>query len=234
MRRRQVVVLAATLMAALLLGLGIYLGQRAAYSGMGIDPERYRELERALPAARAQVADRERQLEAARTRHEVDRAALEMVRRDLARQRQQIADLDEGLRFYRSLMAPGEIAQGFSLRGFELMSRDQSGHYAYRLVAQQEARKHRTVRGDLQIEVLGLREGQPVSYPLSELARDMESNDIPLRFRYFQAVEGEMEIPEGFEPQAVEVVATVSSPRKLEIREQYPWQLQEKFTHAGK
>ncbi|MBN7799119.1 DUF6776 family protein [Parahaliea mediterranea] len=226
--------LAATLCAALLLGLGIYLGQRAAYSGMGMDPERYRELERALPQARQQIADLERQLGAANTRHEVDRAALEMVRQDLARQREQIADLDEGLRFYRSLMAPGEIAQGFSLRGLELMARETPGRYAYRLVAQQEARKHEVVRGTLRLEVLGLADGQPVSYPLSELARDVENGDIPLRFRYFQAIEGELELPEDFEPQAVEVLAAVSSPRRLEVRESYPWQLQEKFTHVGK
>lgn len=227
-------VLVSTLIAALLLGLGIYLGQRAAYSGMGMDPVRYRELERALPEARQRVAELERELGSAATRHEVDRASLEMVRQDLARQREQIADLDEGLRFYRSLMAPGEIAQGVSLRGLELMAREAPGRYAYRLVAQQEARKHEVVRGALQLKVLGLADGQPVSYPLSELAQDVESGDIPLRFRYFQAIEGELELPAGFEPQSVEVVAAVSSPRRLEVRQSYPWQLQEKFTHVGK
>lgn len=234
MRHRQVVVLAAALIAALLLGAGIYLGLRAAYSGMGVDPARYRELQQALPRAQEQVAELERELATARTRHEVDRTALELVRKNLAEQREQIADLDEGLRFYRSLMAPGEIAQGFSLRGFELIQRDTSGRYAYRLVAQQEARKHDTVRGEVKISVLGLRDKQSVSYPLAELAQDVEGNTIPLRFRYFQMIEGELEVPEGFEPQRIEVVATITNPRKLEVREQYPWRLQERFTHVGK
>jgi hypothetical protein len=75
---------------------------------------------------------------------------------------------------------------------------------------------------------------EQVSYPLSELSADLEESVVALRFRYFQAVEGELMLPEGFEPNGISVVANVSSPRKAEAREQYPWQLQERFTHAGK
>lgn len=226
--------LSLALVGALLLGAGIYLGQRAAYSGLGIDRAHYRELEEALPRARERAEELEQELSTARTRQEVDRTALELVRKNLAEQREQIADLEEGLRFYRSLMAPGEIAQGFSLRGIELKQGAEPGRYRYRLVAQQEARRHDTLSGAVEVTVLGLREKQPVSYPLAELAPDVEDNALPLKFRYFQLIEGELVIPEGFEPQRVEVLATISSPRKLEVREDYPWQLQEKFTHVGK
>jgi hypothetical protein len=232
-RHRQIVAVVLLVSAALLLALGFYLGQRRAYGDMGIDPEKFSRLQRELPEAREQVAQLERQVTAARTRHEVDRSALELVRQELARQEEQIADLGEGLRFYRSLMAPGEIAQGVSLQGIELVPRDTPGRYAYRLVAQQEARKHETVRGALQITVLGRRGNEAVSYPLGELDEDIEGDSIPLRFLYFQAIEGELVIPDGFEPQAIEVLATVTSPQKLELREQYPWRLQEKFTHVG-
>lgn len=232
--RRRLQVTVALLVAAVLLGLGALLGQQAAYRGMGLDPEQYRQWRRDLPAARRQIAALQDQLAAADTRHEVDRAALELVRKDLARQREQIADLDEGLRFYRSLMAPGEIAQGFSLRDVELTALEPPGRFAYRLVAQQEARKHDTLQGELQLTVLGLEEGQPISYPLSALSDDVESDGLDLRFRYFQVVEGELTIPEGFEPQSIEISATISKPRQLELRENHPWQVQERFTHVGK
>lgn len=227
-------VLATALGLALVLGLGVYLGLRGAYRSLGIDPGEYRQMRVALPEARARVAELERELDASRTRHEVDRAALEMLRQDLARQRQQIADLDEGLRFYRSLMAPGEIAQGVSLRGVELVAREPAGRFGYRLVVQQEARKHETVRGELRVSLQGELDGQPASFALSRLADDVEGATIDLRFRYFQAVEGELQLPEGFAPAAVEVVAELSSPRTLSLSERYPWLLQEKFTHVGK
>ncbi|GAB3281799.1 DUF6776 family protein [Parahaliea aestuarii] len=222
------------LVAAALLGFGALLGQQAAYRGMGIDPDQYREWRRAYPEAQAEIRALQEQVAAARTRHEVDRSALELVRKDLARQQEQIADLDEGLRFYRSLMAPGEIAQGFSLRGVELTALEAPGHYAFRIIAQQEARKHDTLRGALSVTVLGLEQGQPLSYPLSVLSDDVDEEGIGLRFRYFQVVEGELVLPEGFQPQSLDVQATISQPRKLDLRESHPWQVQERFTHVAK
>ncbi len=233
-RHQQIVVLALTLAAALVLGAGFVLGRQAAFSGVGIDPLRYRAQGEALQAAQAEQAELSRQLGVLVARHEVDRTALELVRQELAGQREQIAGLEEGIRFYRSLMAPGEIAQGFSLRKIELVAREEPGRYGFRIVAQQEARKHTPLQGELYAEVSGQQAGEPRSYPLAELSADLESTILPLRFRYFQSIEGVLVLPEGFEPQAVSVVATLSSPNKAEAREQYPWQVQEKFTHVGK
>jgi hypothetical protein len=228
------VILALAVAAALVLSAGFVLGRQAAFSGVGIDPQRYRAQGKALEDARAEQAELNHQLGVLTARHDVDRAALELVRQELAGQREQIAGLEEGIRFYRSLMAPGEIAQGFSLRKIELVAREEPGRYGFRIVAQQEARKHTPLQGELYAEVSGQQAGEPRSYPLAELSADLESTILPLRFRYFQSIEGDLLLPEGFEPQTVSVVATLSAPDKAEAREQYPWQVQEKFTHVGK
>lgn len=233
-RHQEIMVLVLALAAALVLGAGFVLGRQAAFSGVGIDPQRYRAQGKALEDARAEQAELSHQLGVLAARHDVDRAALELVRQELAGQREQIAGLEEGIRFYRSLMAPGEIAQGFSLRKIELVAREEPGRYGFRIVAQQEARKHTPLQGELYAEVSGQQAGEPRSYPLAELSADLESTILPLRFRYFQSIEGDLVLPEGFEPQAVSVVATLSVPDKAEAREQYPWQVQEKFTHVGK
>ena len=57
---------------------------------------------------------------------------------------------------------------------------------------------------------------------------------MALRFRYFQAVEGELSLPEGFEPEGVVVTATAVKPGNAEVREQFSWQTREKFTNVGK
>jgi len=233
-RHRQIVVLVLTLSAALVLAAGFVLGREAAFSGVGIDPQRYREQGEALEIARTEQAELSHQLGVMTARHEVDRAALELVRQELAVQKEQIAGMEEGIRFYRSLMAPGEITQGFSLRRIELVARDEPGRYGFRIVAQQEARQHTPLRGELYAEISGQQAGEPRSYPLAELSQDLEATILPLRFRYFQSIEGDLVLPEGFEPQAISVVATISAPDKTEARERYPWQVQEKFTHVGK
>jgi len=233
-RRSRVFILVSALMAILVLALGFYLGQRAARDGMGIDPEAYRAMALELPAAREQLKILASELEVQHTRHEMDRRALEMVRQDLAAQKERIAELGEGLRFYTSLMAPEEITAGLSLRNIELVARDEPGRYAYRIVVQQEARKHELLKGELYAEVFGLLGEEQASYPLAELSDDIEDVAVALRFRYFQAIEGELVLPERFKPQGVSVVSSSSTPRKAEVSERYPWQLRERFTHVGK
>lgn len=231
-RRLQVIVVA--LLAAVILAIGFYLGQLAAYSGMGIDPGEYQQLRSEQPEALAREQALQAELARLESRNTVDRAALELLRSDLAKQQAEITDLKEGLQFYRGLMAPGELAQGLSLRTPELVAIDGRSRYAFRVVAQQEARKHETLRGSLYVELLGLRDGEQVTYSLADLSDDVEKSVLPLRFRYFQAIEGVLVLPEGFEPQFINVNASATSPRKAEVREQYPWQLKEKFTHVGK
>ena len=212
-RQRNLLLAMGLLLLVLVMVAGFYLGRSAAYSGRGLDVEVYRAMEAEIPALRAEISRLEGELEVQRTRHDVDQQALEMVRREIAAQKDQISALEEGLRFYRSLMAPGEIAQGLSLRPVELIALDIPNRFAFRIVAQQEARKHSLLKGDLSVDVTGVLEGEQVSYPLADLSEDVDGLDVPLRFRYFQSIEGELELPEGFEPGSVNLVATASSPR---------------------
>ena len=127
----------------------------------------------------------------------------------------------------------GQLALSAVRKRIELVKRGEQ-RYAYRIVAQQEARKHTVLRGDLYAEVKGRQGEEIVTYPLASLADDLDNNSIKLRFRYFQAVEGELVLPEGFEPDSISVVARSSTPSKAEIREDYPWRTNERFTHVGK
>ncbi len=233
-RYRRLQLIIATLLLAVVLLAGFYLGQRNAYSGMGLDAERYRAMQADLVATETDLAQARAELDVQSARHEMDQQALELVRQEIAAQKEQISALEEGLRFYKSLMAPGEIAQGLSLRPLELVALDSPGRYEYRIVAQQEARKHSLLKGELSAAINGLLADQEVSYPLAELSDDLDPGAVPLRFRYFQSIEGELTLPPGFEPRSVTLEARASAPTKMEAREDVAWQVQEKFTHVGK
>ncbi|MCB1675470.1 MAG: hypothetical protein KDI01_04230 [Halioglobus sp.] len=231
-RTGRVLALVGAVSLAAALAAGFYLGQRAAYSDMGLDPRQYREMQRELPLSRDEVSRLRGEVEVQRTRREVDRTSLEMVRREIADYRQQIGDLEEALQFYRSLMAPGSIARGLSLRSLELVATNQPQRFAYRIVAQQAARKHALIKGVLRAEVFGVLDGQEVSYPLSELSPDVQASGLPLQFRYFQTIEGLLVLPEGFDPKEVRAVASARAPRKTEVQKSFPWRVQEKFSYG--
>jgi hypothetical protein len=232
--RRPIVIIVVLLVLALVLEVGFYLGQHAAFTGMGASPETYRAMQEELVALQDTLRSRDTELAILRTRQEVDRQALELVRRELASQKEEIAGLEEGLGFYRSLISPGEIAPGLSLRGIELTSGEMPRQYNYRIVVQQEARKHEQLKGTLEVVINGISQGQPVRYTLAELSEDFKGKGAALQFRYFQSIEGALILPEGFEPGVVSVEARTVKPHEFSIREDYPWQIEERFRHVGK
>ena len=233
-RRRLVIGIGVTLVLALVLEAGFYLGQHFAYRGMGASPKDYKAMQSQLVAVQETLKSRDNELAIQSTRHDVDRQALEMVRKELAGQKEEIVGLEEGLAFYRSLISPEEMAPGLSLRGLELKAGERPGQYFYRIVVQQEARSHKQLRGTLSVVISGKEDGRPVKYSLAKLSEDFRASGGALQFRYFQSVEGEFELPAGFDPATVQVQARTLKPHAFEIGEEYPWQLEERFTHVGK
>ena len=166
------------------------------------------------------------------TRREIDRAALELVRQELATQQETIAELEKGIHFYRSLMAPDDQADGLSVRSIDIKPAREV-KYPFRILVQQSARKHDLLTGTLQIKVHGMLAGEAVSYNLSQLSDQVPNPDIRLRFKYFQAIDGELELPEGFAPQTVSAAARSVKPRRSAVNKEFPWSVQEEVSHVG-
>jgi hypothetical protein len=220
-------------LAVLLLLAGFFVG---GYKGLSWSRSVSAENER----LRTQLQLAHKQLEELRqfrtnreTRDEIEGGALAMVRQTLAEQQGIIAELEQGIGFYKSLMAPGELEEGLSVRGIDLMPGAEVGRYQFRILVQQNARKHELLQGTLRVELVGMRNGEQTSLELSGLSEQVPKPDIRLRFKYFQAIDGEMELPEGFVPRKMIAYAKSSKPRKVEVRKELPWSVQEKLTHVG-
>ena len=167
------------------------------------------------------------------TRIEIDEVALELVRQELAAQLETIAELDKGIRFYKSLMAPEEVAEGLSVRSIDLKPGPDERRYQFRILVQQSARKHELLTGTLNIELIGTVNGEDVEYNLTDLSEQVPNAGIRLRFKYFQAIEGELELPRGFTPKLVRASAQSKKPRRAEFSKEFAWSVQEKLSHVG-
>jgi len=222
------------LLLTLTLLAGIYLGRHAVYSDMAEAPHAAGDMQVELSAAREALKVAQGDLQMLRTRHEVDNRAMELLRSEMAVEKERTADLEEGLRFYRSMVVSEDMRSGISLRKPELVPAESPGRLAYRIFVQQKERELEMVEGTLSVEVFGLKGQAEVSYPLAELSEDFDRDGAALHFRYFQAIEGELALPEGFEPKGMTAVVRVSTPHETEVREQFPWELQERFINVGK
>ncbi|MGB1141887.1 MAG: DUF6776 family protein [Halioglobus sp.] len=205
--------------------LGAVLGRWFTGAGFFGDDQTPRQLRETLEQAQLDADNARQELAALQTRSEVDRQSLEIVRREMVAQKQQITSLEEDLRFYRSLMSPESAPGQVQVREPEIVRIGDGGRFDYRIVIHQEAVKHQLIRGDLVARVEGKLGTDTVTHVFAgkDVAGDAEWP--PVKFRYFQEFTGTFALPEGFEPVKVFVTVKVTKPRKLEAREEFAWRI---------
>ncbi|MCA0900469.1 MULTISPECIES: DUF6776 family protein [Microbulbifer] len=152
--------------------------------------------------------------------------ASESVRSELVSKDSQIAELRQEIAFYRGIMAPAEGSEGVSIGRFSI-SEAGDRRYQYKLLVQQSAARHQVVTGAVRFTIVGQTDGEARRYALADLSQQVESESIPLRFKYFQNIEGELQLPEGFVPEGVELSLKSSKRKGFNIDQRYGWLVQQ-------
>ncbi|MCQ3828051.1 hypothetical protein HXX02_01190 [Microbulbifer elongatus] len=152
--------------------------------------------------------------------------ASESVRAELVAKDNQIAELRQEISFYRGIMAPSEGSDGVSIGRFSI-SESGDRRYQFKLLVQQSAARHQLVTGAVRFTIVGQSGGEARRYALADLSPQVESESIPLRFKYFQNIEGELQLPEGFVPEGVELSLKSSKRKGFSIDQRYGWLVQQ-------
>ncbi|MEJ2444524.1 MAG: hypothetical protein P8Y42_13885 [Exilibacterium sp.] len=158
---------------------------------------------------------------------EVDHKASEDVRNEVIALKAKIAELEGDISFYRGLMTPTDNKRGLTIGSLNVISTGVPRRYGYKLVVQQLAANHKLLQGSLQFNVVG-RQGDVVrSIALKDLSEQVKEEDIKLRFKYFQNVEGELVLPPGFEPERIELLAKSTGRNAATVEKKFGWLVQE-------
>lgn len=157
---------------------------------------------------------------------EVDRHASEDVRAEVIDLKAQIAELEEDITFYKGLMSPTANKRGLTIGSLNVLATDIPRRYQYKLVLQQLATRHQLLTGYLNVNVVGRQNGVQVTKPLKDLNDKLSQENIKLRFKYFQNFAGEMQLPEGFEPIRIELIAKSTGKNAVTVEEKFGWLVQ--------
>ena len=156
---------------------------------------------------------------------DVDRKAYATVEKDLEALQAQVLKHREELTFYRGIVSPEDGIGGLRLQGFQVVPGAGERHFRLRLVLVQSMRQDAVVSGTVSIQIDGVRDHKPVQLTLNDIGGAPRADGlVPFQFRYFQNLEHDVHLPEGFEPRAVNV--EVRSSRLQPVRESFPWQVQ--------
>lgn len=217
--------IAILLIASLFLAGAFWLGQTSGTFEQQKLIAEIEEQQSQLQTALAFQAELHQRYETARLGAEIDRGALEQVRVEVTRLKQEISELQEENVFYRNLMSPEERQTGLAFGPIDIIGIDRPGAYRFKVVMQQLATQHNLLNGKLIVNIVGRRAGQPEVLALHTVSDSVDEAEIDLRFKYFQNVEGELILPQGFEPERLELQARASKPSPATIEKRVAWPL---------
>lgn len=161
-----------------------------------------------------------------RTDSQVAVQAQERVRAEIKDLRDQIAELEEAVAFYKGIMAPGSGQAGLRVERLDLSATSEPGVYGYRVVLTQVGDNRHYQSGSMTMSLSGRRDGEPVSLNGSEVLAD--GAETRFRFRYFQELTGRLALPEGVEPDQIVIEAVPTGRNAGKVERNFIWQVQEK------
>ena len=138
--------------------------------------------------------------------------------------RQRVAQLEEDVLFYRQVVEEEADETGLVIGQLDIDATRSPDRYRYKLVMrQQDADGDTYLTGHVNINLVGQLQDQQVILPLRDLSEFEDELDIRLRFKYFQNIEGELALPEGFQPDRIQIAAVATEPVSKRINEDFGW-----------
>ena len=176
-----------------------------------------------LVEARVLISEMRQQLSDLTLGSEIDNQANEEVRQTIENQRNRLAAQDEEINFYKGVMVPNAGSKGLRIERLDVSS-NAAGKVRYSLLLTQVVDKRGYVKGGVQLSLLGQNDGQEKALQLGEQGRE-KAEAIKFRFRYFQNIAGEVQLPKGFVPREFMVVAQSSEPIAQRLEKTFDWPL---------
>lgn len=173
-----------------------------------------------LEAANAKLNAKVAELGMAR---QLDRDAYGQIERTLGDLQSRLARQGDDLAFYRSIVSPEDGVQGLRIQRFDVAAGADPREYRLKLTLIQAMRHESLVSGLAQVVIHGNRDGKPARYSVGELLGRPRAQ-LPFSFRYFQTIEQEVSLPEGFDALEAEVQVR-SSKLRTPLRQSFPWKV---------
>ncbi len=221
--RRALLVVAIAVATLLAFGVGYQRGQIAA----GLDAARVSRERRLLEDQVARLEDdnsklnaRVAELEMARR---LDRDAYGQVERTLGNLQSKLSRQNDDLAFYKSIVSPADGVQGLRIQRFEIVAGEGPRDFDVKVTLVQAMRQDSVVSGLVQVIVHGMQGDRPARYSVGELVGQPRAQ-LPFSFRYFQTVEQQIALPEGFQAFEAEVQVR-SSKLRFPMQQRFPWKV---------
>lgn len=177
-----------------------------------------------LAAVQQENAELRRQVAILDTTSVMDQRATEEVQSTIRGLRERVAQLEQDIVFYRQVVSDETGSTGLTIGQFDISATNTENRFRYKLVLrQQDADGDTFLTGHVNVNLVGRQGNDQVILPLRDVSENVDQMDIRLRFKFFQNIEGELALPEGFRPERIQIAAVATEPVAKSIDQNFSW-----------
>ena len=130
------------------------------------------------------------------------------------------------LAFYEKVMAPEKQVDGVVIDGVTITPTGSANHFRFQVVLVQQQERKRYAKGSIELLFKGSLDNKPDEVSLLNVS-SIKKKALAFSFKYFQIIEGDFTLPEGFTPEKL-VLTTVLNKTSWQDRrrvdQKYIWQ----------
>jgi outer membrane murein-binding lipoprotein Lpp len=163
----------------------------------------------------------------------LDKQANDAVRESVKEFRDRIAELEKEVAFYKNIMAPAGSNTGLHIEKLELSTSSEERQFKFKVVLTQLEKNQNYISGHAAINFVGELNGEKKIYSLRELSEEVKDLGVKFRFRYFQNITGNIQLPAEFSPEAVQVILQTKGKKAVRVEKVFDWIMGESVNNVG-
>jgi len=153
---------------------------------------------------------------------EIERQTGQQLKDILLKKEFELTKRDQELTLLHSLVAPENAALGLQMRDFKLRRSPREQEFYYDLLLTQSGVSKKAAKGEIEIYIDGLVNGKKQRLTFAEVS-SKKLKQVPYQFRFFQRLNGVMQLPEAFKADRVELKLTPVGKSSKTIYTTYQW-----------
>ena len=157
---------------------------------------------------------------------QVERLAAQRAQQTIKTMEDEHFAVKKELAFYQKVMAPEKQADGLIIDLVNIETTESPNHYRFSVVLVQQTLKKRFAKGYIDIQISGSQNNKPTKLKLKDIS-ELSKDQLSFSLKYFQRIEGELTLPEGFIPETLDVKAVLPKgkwQKYHELNQGYTWQ----------
>ena len=176
--------------------------------------EQTQSLEEANRHLREQVAILQRSAQ-------IDKQATADVQHHLSDMQDQLFQMKEELEFYRGIVASSKTNIGLRVQGLRVNALAEPGRFHFKVVLTNVDKGDKVSTGRISVQLAGKQNGVARSFDLTGLLDG--GGSLKYSFSHFHRVEGDLKLPQGFEPESIKVSIIPDGTNKVADSKSFGW-----------